>query len=174
MTIGKYFNRGVMALDTPHIGHVVKETDNQVVVFGERNERFDIPISEIRTTGRNVLIGLTINEIQDKYLVNRNSPIPVDDIIKEWNESENADLASFQSQYPNFLFSKGVRMQNEDHLGHVMKETEDKIVVFGSYNHRFDIPKSEIYQVGANVILKNDFPDVFKYQVDASASLPVS
>ncbi len=24
-----------MALDSPHIGHVVKETDNQIVVFGE-------------------------------------------------------------------------------------------------------------------------------------------
>jgi sporulation protein YlmC with PRC-barrel domain len=172
MVFGKYFNRGVMALDSPHIGHVVKETDKQIVVFGERNERFDIPVSEIQTTGRNVLIGLTSAEIQDKYLVNRNSPIPVDDIIKEWSLSENADLVSFQSQYPNSLFSKGVRMQNEDHLGHVMKETEDQIVVFGSYNHRFDIPKSEIYQVGANVILKNDFPDVFKYQVSTSNVLP--
>ena len=26
MTTGKYFNRGVMALDSPYIGHVVRET----------------------------------------------------------------------------------------------------------------------------------------------------
>jgi hypothetical protein len=44
----KYFNRGVMALDAPHISHVVKETDHNLEVFGENNKRFDIPISEIK------------------------------------------------------------------------------------------------------------------------------
>ena len=34
MTTGKYFNRAVMALDSPHIGHVVRETDDKIVVFG--------------------------------------------------------------------------------------------------------------------------------------------
>ena len=43
MTAGKYFNRGVMALDSPYIGHVVRETDDKIVVFGERNDRYDIP-----------------------------------------------------------------------------------------------------------------------------------
>ena len=49
MTIGKYFNQGVTALDSPHIGHVVKETDHNLEVFGEKNERFDIPITENKT-----------------------------------------------------------------------------------------------------------------------------
>jgi hypothetical protein len=31
-----------------------------------------------------------------------------------------------------------------------MKETNDKIVVFGNYVQRFDIPKSKIYKVGDN------------------------
>ncbi len=108
----------------------------------------------------------------DKYLVNRNAPLPVDDIIKEWSLPEKVALISYKARYPNSLFSKGVRMQNEDHLGHVTKETEDKMMVFGSSNNRFDIPKSEIYQVGTNVILKIDFPEIFKYQVDNSTSLP--
>jgi hypothetical protein len=34
-TFGKYFNKGVMAMDTPHIGHVVRETDDKIVVFGD-------------------------------------------------------------------------------------------------------------------------------------------
>ena len=55
MTAGKYFNRGVMALDSPYIGHVVRETYDKIVVFGEGNDRYDIPKSEIQTTGRNVL-----------------------------------------------------------------------------------------------------------------------
>jgi hypothetical protein len=42
LTSGKYFNRGVMALDSPYIGHVVRETDDKIVVFGEKNDRYDI------------------------------------------------------------------------------------------------------------------------------------
>jgi hypothetical protein len=34
MTSGKYFNKGVKVLDAPHIGHVVRETPDAVVVFG--------------------------------------------------------------------------------------------------------------------------------------------
>jgi hypothetical protein len=50
------------------------------------------------------------------------------------------------------LFNKGVRIDNADHVGHVVKEIGDKIVVFGHYDHRFDIPKSEIVAAGRNVM----------------------
>jgi hypothetical protein len=70
------------------------------------------------------------------------------------------------------LFNKGVRAKNEDHVGHVMKEASDKIIVFGEGNYRFDIPKSEIHQVGMNVILKIDFPEIFKYSVSKDSALP--
>lgn len=82
------------------------------------------------------------------------------------------DLASYEGKYPNSLFNKGVRAKNEDDVGHVMKETQDKIVVFGTSNNRYDIPKSEIYQVGMNVILKIDFPQIFNYQVEKDNPLP--
>jgi hypothetical protein len=52
-----------------------------------------------------------------------------------------------------------------------MKEADDKIVVFGQSNYRFDIPKSHIIAAGRNVILDMDFPEIFKYQVDKSAPL---
>jgi sporulation protein YlmC with PRC-barrel domain len=67
MTSGKYFNKGVMALDSPHIGHVVRGTHDKIVVFGDGNNRYDIPKSEIQTVGRNVLIGLDLFEIAKKY-----------------------------------------------------------------------------------------------------------
>lgn len=41
MSSGKYFNRGVMALDAPHIGYVVRETQDKIVVFGEQNTRYE-------------------------------------------------------------------------------------------------------------------------------------
>ena len=37
MTTAKYFNREVMALDSPHFGYVVRETDDKIVIFGDYN-----------------------------------------------------------------------------------------------------------------------------------------
>ena len=173
MTTGKYFNRGVMALDSPYIGYVVRETEDKIVVFGEANGRYDIPKSEIQTTGRNVLIGLNFYEIANKYKINCEEPLPATIPIEHWTQGENLDLASYERKYPKGLFNKGVRILNEDHVGHVMKETDDKIVIFGSFGYRFDVPKSKIKEVGRNVILNMDFSELAsKYKVDRNAPLP--
>jgi adenylate cyclase len=173
MTTGKFFNRGVMALDSPYIGHVVRETFDKIVIFGEGNDRYDIPKSEIQTTGRNVLIGLNLYEIANKYKVNRQEPLPTSVPIQAWTQGKNLDLATYERKYPKGLFNKGVRILNEDHVGHVMKETEDKIVIFGDYNYRFDVPKSKIKEAGRNVILNMDFSELAgKYKVDRNAPLP--
>src|SRR5919197_1004992 len=173
MTTGKYFNRGVMALDAPYIGHVIRETEDKIVVFGEGNDRYDIPKSEIQTTGRNVLIVLTLYEIAKTYKVRRDEPLSTSRPIEELTQGENIDLATYERKYPKGLFNKGVRVLNEDHVGHIMKETDDKIVIFGDYNYRFDVPKSEIKEVGRNVILNMDFSELAsKYKVDRNAPLP--
>ena len=96
MTTGKYFNRGVMGLDSPYIGHVVRETEDKIVIFGEGNDRYDVPKSEIQTTGRNVLIGLNIHEIANKYKVNRQEPLPTSVPIQAWIQGENLDLATYE------------------------------------------------------------------------------
>ena len=69
-------------------------------------------------------------------------------------------------------FNKGVKALYSPHVGHVARETDDKIVVFGHYDYRFDIPKSEIIAVGRNVIVRPDFPELLKYWVDIDAPLP--
>jgi hypothetical protein len=38
-----------------------------------------------------------------------------------------------------------------------MKETDDKIVVWGHYDWRFDMPRSKIIAVGRNIILGMDY-----------------
>jgi sporulation protein YlmC with PRC-barrel domain len=172
MTSGKYFNKGVMALDSPHIGHVVRETDDKIVVFGDGKERYDIPKSEIQTTGRNVLIGRNYDQIVKQYKVEREAPLPTSRPISSRTLDKDVDLATFEGKYPRSLFNKGVRAKNEDHVGHVLKETDDKIVVFGDHDYRYDIPKSEIIAVGRNVILNKDFPEIFKYKVERNAPLP--
>jgi hypothetical protein len=70
------------------------------------------------------------------------------------------------------LFNKGVRTKDEEHVGHIMKETDDKIVVFGHYDYRFDFPKSKIIAVGRNIILDTDYPEIFNYKLDRDAPLP--
>ena len=172
MTSGKYFNKGVKALDAPDIGHVVRETPDKIVVFGGGDERYDIPISDIQQVGANVLIGKKIYDIVTKYKVDRKEPLPTSRKDPWTSPSSNIDLGTYEKGYPKSLFNKGVRAKNEDDVGHIMKETDDKIVVFGQSNYRFDIPKSHIIAAGRNVILDMDFPEIFKYQVDKSAPLP--
>jgi sporulation protein YlmC with PRC-barrel domain len=172
MTSGKYFNKGVKALDSPDIGHVVRETPYKIIVFGGKNERYDIPTTDIQQVGANVLIGLTLKDIVNKYKVSREDPLPTSRKDPWTSPAGKIDLGSYEKEYPKSLFNKGVRAKNEDHIGYVMKETDDKIVVFGDRGYRYDIPKSLIIAVGRNVILGIDFPDIFKYEVDRNAPLP--
>jgi hypothetical protein len=91
MTSGQYFNKGVKALDSPHVGHVVKETDDKIVVFGHYDYRFDIPKSEIVAAGRNVIVGIDFPELL-KYKVERNAPLPtgepIDKLAEEVEEGQ--------------------------------------------------------------------------------------
>ena len=87
MTSGKYFNKAVKALDSPHIGHVVRETDDKIVVFGHYDYRFDIPKSEIVAAGRNVIVGIDFPELL-KYKVERNAPLPTGEPIDKLAEAK--------------------------------------------------------------------------------------
>ncbi|MGH9978611.1 MAG: hypothetical protein ACRD8Z_22685 [Nitrososphaeraceae archaeon] len=69
LTSGKYFNKGVKALDAADVGHVVRETTDKIIVFGKKKERYDIHISEIQQVGANVLIGLSLFDIVERYKV---------------------------------------------------------------------------------------------------------
>ena len=170
MVSGKYFNKGVKALDEPNLGHVVRETPDKIVIFGGKNKRYYIPITEIQQVGANVLIGLLFSEIERKYSVNRHDLLPTSR-KDPWKSDNQTDLGTYEGKYPN-SFNKGVRTENEDQVGHVMKETDDKIVIFGYGDERFDIPKSEILAVGRNVIVKKNFPEIFSFKVDMNSPLP--
>ncbi len=172
MVSGKYFNRGVKALDNPDVGYVVRETPDKIIVFGGKGNRYDIPISEIDQVGGNVLVGLNFSDIEKKYKVERNAPLPTSRRDPWTDDRKQVDLAYYEGKYPKSLFNKGVRAENEDDSGFVIKETDDKIVVFGYSNDRYDIPKSEIIAVGMNVIIGKNFPELLKYKVDRNAPLP--
>ncbi len=50
-------------------------------------------------------------------------------------------------------FNKGVKPLDSPCVGHAVRKTDDKIVVFGHYDYRFDIPKSERVAAEANNLL---------------------
>jgi hypothetical protein len=78
MTSGKYLHKDVLALETPQIGYVVRETEDKIIVYNGIMDRYDIPKSEIQNTGsRNVLIGLPLYGIVHKYKVRREDPLPI-------------------------------------------------------------------------------------------------
>ena len=61
MTSRKYLHKYELALETPQIGYVVRETEDKIIVYNGIMDRCDIPKSEIQNTGsRNVLIGLPL------------------------------------------------------------------------------------------------------------------
>jgi hypothetical protein len=68
--------------------------------------------------------------------------------------------------------NKEVKALDSPYVGDVVRETDEKIVVFGHYNSRFDIPKSEIVAAGRNIIVGMDFPAILKYGVYRDAPLP--
>ena len=99
LTSDKYFNKEVKALDSPDIWHVVRETPDKIIVFGGKNERYDIPVSEIQQTGANVLIGRSFKDIVDKYKVNRENPLPSSREDPWTSPSGRIDLAIYEKEY---------------------------------------------------------------------------
>ena len=80
MILGNYLHKAVLALETPQIGYVVRETEDKIIVYNGIMDRYDIPKSEIQNTGnRNVLIGLPLYGIVHKYKVRREEeePLPI-------------------------------------------------------------------------------------------------
>lgn len=64
MTTGKYFNRGGDGFRFPHVGCVIRETDDKIVIIiGVYNYRFDVPKSGIKEVGRNVILNMDFSEL---------------------------------------------------------------------------------------------------------------
>ena len=88
MSSGIYLNKDVLALETPHIGYVIRETENKIIVYNGIMDRYDIPKSEIQNTGRNVLISLPLYGIVHKYKVRRDEeePLPIISTTKRYTD----------------------------------------------------------------------------------------
>jgi|SRR5215204_2776363 hypothetical protein len=90
MTSEIYLNKDVLALETPHIGYVIRETENKIIVYNGIMDIYDIPKSEIHNTGsRNVLIDLPLYGIVHKYKASRTQeeePLPIISTTKRYTD----------------------------------------------------------------------------------------
>jgi len=64
------------------------ETDDLIVIFGERDYRFDVPKSKIIAVGRNVILGMSWDELFT-YKVDKNSPLPGGEPVEKLVEEED-------------------------------------------------------------------------------------
>jgi hypothetical protein len=78
-------------------------------------------------------------------------------------------------KYISISFDKGVKALDAPDIGHVVRETPDKIVIFCGGDERYDIPISQVQQVGANVLIGLKMYDIItKYKVNRKEPLPTS
>ncbi|SRR5581483_1881159 len=168
-----YFYSKVMSLDCPMIGHVIRETEDKIVVFGLGDERYDILKTEIQSdNGVRIMVGLPLYEIARRYKRSRRESLP-----KSRNDPDASRQISSEGKKERQMQSlgnKSVVTMDKEHVGHIISETKNKIIVFGHYMYRFDIPKSEILSIDAKniVILRMRYDSVFRYGVDRNAPLP--
>lgn len=73
---GTLFNMGAMVRDRVYIGHVVRESNNVVVVFSDTDGmRWDVPKKNIKVVGKNVFFDMDMKDLA-KYRVTGESPLP--------------------------------------------------------------------------------------------------
>jgi hypothetical protein len=109
---------------------------------------------------------LTTNNELKKYHLNRN------DILLSTNSGFEIELIENKTNetaldiYPNSLFNKKVSLLNENFVGFMMEVTDTKIIVFGDYEQRYDIPKIKTAEVNNNIVLDMEWNEFASYRVN--------
>lgn len=109
---------------------------------------------------------LTTNNELKKYHLNRN------DILLSTNSGFEIELIENKTNetaldiYPNSLFNKKVSLLDENFVGFMMEVTDTKIIVFGEYEQRYDIPKIKTAEVNNNIVLDMEWNEFASYRVN--------
>ena len=105
------------------------------------------------------------NDELKKYHLNRN------DILLSTNSG--FEIECFESKtnetaldiFPNSLFNKKVSLLNDNFVGFMMKMTDAKIIVFGDYEQRYEIPKIKTTEVDNNIIVDMEWNEFASYRI---------
>lgn len=104
----------------------------------------------------------------EKYHLDRN------DILLSINPSFEIDLIGNKATnvtaldiFPNSLFNKKVTLSDNSFVGFMMETTDSKIVVFGDYEQRYDIPKTKVTKVDDdNLIVDMEWDEFCSHRVN--------
>lgn len=102
-----------------------------------------------------------------KYHLARN------DILLSTNSGFEIELAGDKATngtaldvFPNSLFNKKVSLSDNSFVGFMMEMTDSKIVVFGDYEQRYDIPKIKTAEFNNNIVLAMEWNEFASYRVN--------
>lgn len=152
--------REVSALDVSHIGQVVLQTPNVIVVFGGGDDRYDVIRSEIVSTRDAVLIGLPLYEIARRYRKSREAALPVPGLARRVKRAEVSNSRDLRTKS---LVGRKMKSRDGQFVGHVIVDARKSVIVLGHHHYRFDIPKSKIQQIDKDVILSQGYEAIFTY-----------
>src|SRR4029077_12848295 len=74
----------------------MKETDDKIVIFSGYNYIFDVPKSEIKEAGRNVILNIDFSELASKYKVDRNAPSPTGEPVDKINNDPYPESSCYE------------------------------------------------------------------------------
>lgn len=104
------------------------------------------------------MLRLIGNSVLKKYHLNRNDILLSTNSCFEMEISGNESDETALDIYSNSLFNKKVNLSKNNFVGFVMETTDSKIVVFGDYEQRYDIPKTRAIEVDDdNIIIDMDW-----------------
>ena len=109
---------------------------------------------------------ITDNDELKKYHLNRNDILLSTKPSFEIELLENKTNETALDIYPNSLFNKKVSLVDENFVGFMMEMTDTKIVVFGDYEQRYDIPKIKTTEVNNNIVLDMEWNEFASYRVN--------
>jgi hypothetical protein len=108
---------------------------------------------------------ITDNDELKKYHLKRN------DILLSTNSGFEIELFESKTNetaldiFPNSLFNKKVSLLNDNFVGFMMKMTDAKIIVFGDYEQRYEIPKIKATETDNNIIVDMGWDEFASYRI---------
>jgi hypothetical protein len=104
------------------------------------------------------------NELK-KYHLNRNDILLSTDSGFELECFESNTNETALDIFPNSLFNKKFSLLNNKFIGFMMKKTDAKIIVFGDYEQRYEIPKIKTTEVDNNIIVDMEWNEFASYKI---------
>ena len=109
---------------------------------------------------------ITINDELKKYHLNRNDILLYTNSKFEIELFENKTNETALDIFPNSLFNKKVSLSDNSFVGFMMEMTDSKIVVFGDYEQRYDIPTIKTAEFNNNIVLAMEWNEFASYRVN--------